>query len=144
VLFHVVESSENPLTVTGRVPIRASGSRAEMRDLGSGMNQFAAERYAQELSIRYVSGPRNHPNFEGRAQAPGPSCFRTAMSLKESGCHFYLGPTSRAGAGGRCLPAAGRVQIQPPQPSEFRGPGPGSRPFPFVTHCRAATPEDAQ
>jgi hypothetical protein len=24
------------------------------------MNQFAAKRYAQELSIRYVSGPRNH------------------------------------------------------------------------------------
>ena len=23
------------------------------------MNQFAAKRYAQELSIRYVSGPRN-------------------------------------------------------------------------------------
>jgi len=24
------------------------------------MNQFAAKRYAQKLSIRYVSGPRNH------------------------------------------------------------------------------------
>src|SRR4029077_13399756 len=38
--------------------------------------------------------PATIPNFEGRAQAPGPSCFRTAMSLKESGCHFYLGPIS--------------------------------------------------
>ena len=50
------------------------------------MNQFAAERYAQKLSIRYVSGlcnqlffrvnefpaPCNHPNFLGEfVQADG-------------------------------------------------------------------------
>ena len=49
----------------------------QIKDLGSAMNQFAAERYAQELCIRYVSGlcnqlffpvnrfpvPCNHPNL---------------------------------------------------------------------------------
>jgi hypothetical protein len=33
--------------------------RLQVKDLGSAMNQFAAERYAQELCIRYVS--RNQP-----------------------------------------------------------------------------------
>ena len=32
----------------------------QIEDLRSLMNQFAAKRNAQELSIRYVSGPRNH------------------------------------------------------------------------------------
>jgi hypothetical protein len=31
----------------------------QIKDLGGLMNQLAAERYAQKLSIRYVSGPRN-------------------------------------------------------------------------------------
>ena len=34
--------------------------RLQIKDLGGLMNQLATERYAQELSIRYVSGPRNH------------------------------------------------------------------------------------
>jgi hypothetical protein len=31
--------------------------RLQIKDLGGLMNQLATERYAQELSIRYVSGP---------------------------------------------------------------------------------------
>jgi len=42
----------------------------QIGDLGSQMDQFAAERYAQKLSIRYVSGPRNQ--VLGRAKR-GPS-----------------------------------------------------------------------
>jgi len=34
--------------------------RLKTYGLHSAMNQFAAERYAQKLSIRYISGPRNH------------------------------------------------------------------------------------
>ncbi len=36
------------------------------------MNQFAAERYVQELYIRYLSGPRNHkPFFPNKFRMPG-------------------------------------------------------------------------
>jgi hypothetical protein len=35
----------------------------KIKDLGTPMNQFATERYAQKLSIRYVSGLRNQSFF---------------------------------------------------------------------------------
>jgi hypothetical protein len=38
-------------------------SAVPANNLGSAMKQFAEERYAQELCIRYVSGPRNQSSF---------------------------------------------------------------------------------
>jgi hypothetical protein len=35
------------------------GQCLQTEDLGSAMDQFAAKRNAQELCIRFVSGPRN-------------------------------------------------------------------------------------
>src|SRR5882724_11385673 len=54
--------------------------------LRGGMDQFAAERYAQKLCIRYVSVPSNHPNWtvldplgegvrRGKRQKHGPSTW---------------------------------------------------------------------
>jgi len=72
------------------------------------MDQFAAERYAQELCIRYVSGPRNH----------GYHCRNAlAFSLLDTPKRFQLNPqlfrpstTSRRCRGG---PDFGlRAQVQ--------------------------------
>ena len=58
--------------------------RLQIEDLHSAMNQFAAERYAQELSIRYVSGPRNHESLRSQQlpRTPQPSEL-TKMKLSQ-------------------------------------------------------------
>jgi hypothetical protein len=63
-----------------------------MEDLENAMNQFAAERYAQRLCIRYVSGPRNQKLFSIQQV---PRTLQPSELTIGAYCSFRMGRDSR-------------------------------------------------